>query len=113
MAAATCTAKRSVSTLWRIQTKGGTRPAVGTRGRALSLLPVRALAAVLGGLGLDVGQVLVEYDALLARERDKALSARAADQGEARLAGEIHPPGREAGARDKDRNAHPDRLDDH
>ena len=63
------------------------------------------LAPVLGRFLLDVAQVLIEHDALLARERDEALAARAADQREAGLAREVDAPGSEPGARDEDRDA--------
>src|SRR5207302_721624 len=71
------------------------------------------LAPMPGGFILDVTQVLVEHDARLAGERDEAFAARAPDQCEAGLAGELHPPRGEAGARDEDRDAHAHRLDHH
>src|ERR1051326_4045296 len=73
----------------------------------------RGLAPVFGGFLFDVAQVLIEHDALLAGERDEALAARAADQGEAGLAGQIDAPGGETRARDQDRNAHAHGLDHH
>ena len=51
----------------------------------------RGLAPVLGALVLDIGEVLVEHDAVLARERDEALAARAADQRQVGLAGSSTP----------------------
>src|SRR5262245_15774377 len=53
-------------------------------------------APVLGALLLDVAQILVEHDAVLARERDETLAARPTDQRQAGLAGKLDPPGREA-----------------
>src|SRR2546430_7299237 len=44
------------------------------------------LAPVLRALLLDVGEVLVEHDAVLAGERDEALAARPPDEREVRLA---------------------------
>ncbi len=40
----------------------------------------RGLAAVLGAFLLDVGEVLIEHDAVLAGERNEALAAGATDQ---------------------------------
>src|ERR1700742_1570122 len=79
----------------------------------VSIVMHRRLAPVLAALLLDVGKVLVEHDAVLAGERDKALAARAADQRQPGLARKLDPPGGEAGARDQDRNAHAHRLDHH
>src|SRR5213592_348565 len=61
----------------------------------VSIVMHRRLASVLAALLLDVGEVLIEDDAVLAGERDEALAARAADQGEPGLARKLHPPGRE------------------
>src|SRR5262245_8704088 len=66
-----------------------------------------ALALVLCGFLLDVGEILVVDDALFARQRNKTLSAGAADQRQPDLAGEIDAPGGKARARDEDRNPHP------
>ena len=68
---------------------------------------------MLRALLLDIGQVLVEDDALLARERDEALAAGAADERQPGLAGELDAPGGEARARDQDRDAHAHGLDHH
>src|SRR5262249_32467751 len=70
-------------------------------------------AAMLRALLLDVGEVLIEHDAVFARERDKALAAGAPDQGEVGLARKLDAPGSESGARDQNRNAHADGLDHH
>src|SRR5579871_3922999 len=72
-----------------------------------------ALALVPRGFLLDIVEVLVVDDTLFARQRDEALAARAPDESEPDLAGEIDAPGRKARARDQDRNPHPHRLDDH
>src|SRR3954453_10569788 len=88
------------------------RPPARTR-PWVSIVMRRALAPVLAALVLDVAQVLVEHDAVLTRQRDEALAARAADQRQPRLAGKLDAPGREARARDEDRNAHAHRLDHH
>src|SRR6185295_13900828 len=84
-----------------------TRPSVG------SIVMHRRFAPVLRALLLDVVEVLVEHDAAFAGERDKALAARAPDQGEVGLARELDAPGGEARARDQDRNAHAHALDHH
>src|SRR6185436_14359745 len=78
-----------------------------------SVVIAAALALVAHGFLLDIVEVLVEHDALLARQRDKAFSARAADQREADLSREFHTPGGEAGPGDKNGNAHSHRLDHH
>src|SRR5690242_20128379 len=55
--------------------------------RALLLIAIhRPLAPVLRAFLLDVGEVLIEHDAVFTRQSDKALAARAADQREPRLA---------------------------
>src|SRR5215471_7629698 len=54
--------------------------------RMTSIIVHRGLAPVLGTLLLDVVEVLIEHDALLACERDEPLAARAADQREIGLA---------------------------
>src|SRR5262245_7831981 len=63
-----------------------------------SVVMHRRLAPVLGALLFDVAEVLVEHDAVLAGECDKALAARPPDQGKPGLARELDAPGREAGA---------------
>ena len=79
----------------------------------VSIVMHRRLAPVLAALVLDVSEVLVEHDAVFARERDEALAARAADQRQARLARKLDAPGGEARARDEDRDAHAHGLDHH
>src|ERR1700751_2946934 len=71
------------------------------------------LATVPGAFVLDCTWILIEPDPVLAGQGHKALSACAADQSEARLAGKLHAPGGKAGTRNKHGNAHPDRFDDH
>src|SRR5262245_49718336 len=78
-----------------------------------SIIMHRRLAPVLRALLLDVGEILVEHDAVLAGERDEALAAGAADEREVSLARELDAPGGEARARDQDRNAHAHGLDHH
>src|SRR5262245_56934922 len=75
-------------------------------GSECSLVMHRRLTPMLGAFLLDVTQVLVEHDAALARERDEALAAGAADQGEICFTRELDAPGGEARARDQDRDAH-------
>src|SRR3954467_11006170 len=58
-----------------------------------SLIPARPLAPMLCALLLDVGQVLVEDDAVLARERDEALAAGSADERQPGLPRELDAPG--------------------
>src|ERR1700722_7101853 len=72
---------------------------------ALSLMPC--------GFLFDVFQVLVVDDALLTRQRDESLAARASDQCQSNLPRKINAPSGETRARNEDRNAHPYRLDDH
>src|SRR5882724_1104669 len=64
-----------------------TSPKVG----GISVVMHRRLAPVPRALLLDIVDILVEHDAVLAGERDEALSPRAADQREAGLAGKLHP----------------------
>src|SRR4030081_2889983 len=71
-----------------------------------SIIVHSRLAPVLAALLLDISEVLVEHDARFARERDEALAARAADQRQVGLARKLDAPGREARARDQDRDAH-------
>src|SRR5512140_2356010 len=78
-----------------------------------SLVTVGALALVTRGFFLDVGEVLIVNDALLARERDEALSAGAADQRQSDLPRQVDAPCRKARARNQDRDSHPHRLDHH
>src|SRR5689334_16662371 len=79
----------------------------------MSVVMHRGLAPVLGTLFLDIGEVLIEHDAALARERNKALAARTADKRQVCLARKLHAPGGEARARDQNRNAHAYALDHH
>src|SRR5205085_7558618 len=79
----------------------------------VSIVMHRRLAPVPAALLLDASEILVEHDAVLARERNEALAARAADQREAGLARELDTPGSKAGARNQDRNAHAHGLDHH
>src|SRR5262245_19197055 len=85
-----------------------TSPKVG-----VSVVMHRGLAPMFRAFLLDQPEVLVEHDAVLPREGDEALPAGAPDQGEAGLARELHPPGREARPRHQDGNAHAHGLDDH
>src|SRR5207302_512134 len=62
----------------RASPPASTSPSVG----GTSIVMHRGLAAVLGALFLDIGEVLVEHDAVEAGERNKAFSARAPDQGQ-------------------------------
>src|SRR5262245_13689700 len=78
-----------------------------------SVIVHRSLAPVLGALLLDVTQVLIEDDAVLPGERDEALAAGAADEGEIGLPRKLDAPGGESGARNQDGNAHAHRLDHH
>src|SRR5262249_56518833 len=77
----------------RASPPASTRPSVAGRG---SIVMHGCLAPVLRALLLDVAEVLVEHDALLAGECDETLAARAADQSEVRLAREFHTPRSEA-----------------
>src|SRR5262249_36826186 len=81
-------------------------PPASTSPQVGSVVMHRRLAPVLHGLLLDVAEVLVEDDAVLARQRDEALAAGAADQREAGLARELDAPGGEARTRHQDGNAH-------
>src|SRR5579883_652399 len=82
---------------------------VGVRGPPLSrshrVLGERRLAPVTRTFAFDVRAVIVAHDARLARQRDKALAAGAADQRQVRLAREFHAPRGEARARHQDGNA--------
>src|SRR5262245_38868691 len=78
-----------------------------------SIVTALALALVLCRFFFDVVEVLVVDDALFARPRDEPFAARAADQCQSDLPRQIDAPGREARARDEDRNPHPHRLDHH
>src|SRR3569832_1730592 len=71
-----------------------------------SVVTTFTLALVLRRLLLDVSEVLVVDDALLARECDEAFSPRAADQRQAHLPRKIDAPGGEAGARHQNWGAH-------
>src|SRR5205085_2932263 len=88
-------------------------PARSTPRAAETSLITSAFAAVLCTLFLHVGEVLVEDDAVLARQGEEALAAGAADERQANLPGELDAPGREARARDQDRDAHPNGLQHH
>src|SRR2546423_190619 len=79
----------------------------------VSVVMHRRLAPMLAAFLLDMGEVLVEYDAALAGECDEALAARAADQREPGLARELDAPGGETRARDQNRNPHAHGLDYH
>src|SRR2546421_228255 len=68
---------------------------------------------MLAALVLDVGEILVEHDAVLACERNEAFSPCAADQREAGLARKLDAPGGEAGTRDQYRDPHAHGLDHH
>src|ERR1700730_8710961 len=76
----------------RARPPASTRPSVD----GISVFMHGRLAAVLGTLVSDIGEVLVEHDAILTGERDEAFAARPSDQGEVRLAGELDAPGGEA-----------------
>src|SRR5215212_953010 len=89
-------------------------PASSTPGTAgVSLLTVGALALVACGFLFDECKVLVVDDALLAGQCDEALSARASDQRQPDLPRQLDTPCGETGARNQDRNPHPDCLDHH
>src|ERR1700750_2204980 len=77
----------------------------------VSIVMHRRLAPVLRALVLDVGQVLIEHDAVFARERDEAFSPRAPDQCQPCRARELDAPGGEARPRDQDGDAHSHGLD--
>src|SRR5262249_19540663 len=81
--------------------------------RAASIIVHRGLAPVPGALLLDEFEVLIEHDALLARERDETLAARATHERQVRLARQFDAPGSETRARDQDRDAHAHGLDYH
>src|SRR5262245_44305909 len=72
-----------------------------------------ALARMLPVLVLAMGEIRIEDDARLARERHEALAAGAADQRKVCLPRELDAPGREPGARDQHGDAHLDCFDDH
>src|SRR5262245_63958650 len=92
----------------RASPPASTRPKVD--GPAASVVMHRRLAPVLHALVVDVAKVLVEHDTVLARQGDEAFSARAADQGQTGLAGEVDPPGGEARARHADGESQSERL---
>src|SRR5262245_64260585 len=73
----------------RASPPASTRPSTGR----VSVVMHRGLAPVLGALLLDVGEVLVEHDAVLAGERDETLAAGTADQREVGLARQLDAPG--------------------
>src|SRR4051812_47151148 len=79
----------------------------------VSVVMHRRLAPVLAALLLDVSEVLVEHDAVLAGERNEAFSPCAADEREPGLACKLHAPGGEARPRHQDRDAHAHGLDHH
>src|SRR5690554_5089605 len=58
-------------------------------------------------------KVGIKDDSLFPRKGDEAAAPRATDQGQARLARQFHPPGREARTGNQDGNAHLHRLDHH
>src|SRR5262249_40515753 len=90
------------------------RPPASTSPKvAGSVVMSGCLASVLGGFLLDVAQVLIEHDALFARERDEAFAAGASDQRESGLARQLDPPGSEPRPRHQDRDAHAHRFDHH
>src|ERR1700759_1429788 len=78
-----------------------------------SVIAALALALVPRRLFLDIVEILVVDDALLARQRDEALAAGAADQCQPDLPREVDAPRGKAGSGDKDGNPHPHRLDHH
>src|SRR5947207_3353079 len=81
--------------------------------RATSVVTRFALALVARGFLLDIVEHLVEHDALLPGQRNEALAAGAADQGQPDLPRQLDAPGGEARARDENGDAHPHRLDHH
>src|SRR5580658_1798772 len=73
-------------------------------------------AAVALGLGpgfINRNRLRIEDDAFDTTKRSEAAAFCPADQGEVRLARQIHPPRREARAADQDRDLHAHDLDDH
>src|SRR5262245_18767416 len=78
-----------------------------------SVVTALALALVPRGFFFDVIVVLFVDDALFARQRNEALSARAPDQRQPDLASEVDTPRREARARDENGDSHSHRLDHH
>ena len=86
-------------------------PANNTLG--ISVIAAFTLALVTCGFFLGVFEVLVVNDPFFARQGDKALAARPADQRQSHLSREIDAPGRKSGTRDKDGDAHPHRFDHH
>src|SRR6185295_1267098 len=88
-------------------------PASNTPGVAgTSVIPL-ALARVARGFLGDIVEILVVDDALLPRQRDKAFSARAADQRQSDLTREVDAPRGETRARHQNRDSNPHRLDHH
>src|SRR5262249_59592826 len=73
----------------------------------------RRLAPVFRAFLFHIGEVLVEHEPVLARERYEALAACAADEGEMGFAGELYAPGGETRSRHQDRNAHANGFDHH
>src|SRR5260221_11094862 len=72
------------------------RPPARITPKVASLIDRGALAPRFHRLIFDIGEILVEDDALGAGERDEALAPRPADQGQPGFAGEFDPPGGEA-----------------
>src|SRR5215216_1745398 len=96
-------------------TPGMSSAPLGVAGASLDVASVIAFAFALvpRGFFLDIIEVLVEHDPLLAGQRDEAFSPRAPDQRQADLPRQFDAPGGEARARDQNGDAHPHRLDHH
>ena len=80
------------------QAEGGGDWSVSHFYERTSLIMDRRLAPVLGAFLLDRGEVLVEHDAIFARERDEAFAASAPDQRQVGLVRQFDAPGSETGA---------------
>src|SRR5450759_2020479 len=78
-----------------------------------SVVTFAALALVARRFLFDEGRVLIVNDALLARQRDEAFAARAADQRQSDLPRQVDAPGGETRTRNQYGNSHPHRLDHH
>src|SRR3984957_14101884 len=93
----------------RARPPASSTPGVG----GISVFTVFALAFMPRGFFFDKDEILVVDDPLLARQRDESFAPRAADKGQSDLPRQIDTPGGETRTRNKNRNAHPHRFDDH
>src|SRR2546430_17700080 len=88
----------------RASPPASTRPRVG--GISCPLLMHGRFSPLLCALLLDIGEVLVEHDPVLAGKRHEPLATRPSAKRQVGLAGKLHAPGGKTRARHQDGDAH-------